>query len=105
MKINKKILKDAYSMDDLAIQRTKLSNQRTYLSYMRTGFGIASIAGSFKKYWIMLFGLIMIVMSTLQYVIIAKNLNTKKKFKNNFDYVPLIYVFLSLGSLYLQYNK
>ena len=35
--------------NDLAIERTKLANQRTYLAYMRTGFGIASIAGSFKK--------------------------------------------------------
>lgn len=34
---------------ELALQRTKFSNQRTYLSYMRTGFAIAIIAGTFKK--------------------------------------------------------
>ena len=33
------------SSNDLAIQRTKFANQRTYLAYMRTGFGIAGIAG------------------------------------------------------------
>ena len=38
------------SSNDLAIQRTKFANQRTYLAYMRTGFGIAGIAGAFKKY-------------------------------------------------------
>ena len=36
--------------NDLAIQRTKFSNQRTYLAYMRTGFGIAALAGTFKKF-------------------------------------------------------
>ena len=35
--------------NDLAKIRTKLANQRTYLAYMRTGFAIAAIAGSFKK--------------------------------------------------------
>jgi len=32
------------SSNDLAIKRTKMANQRTYLAYMRTGFGIASLA-------------------------------------------------------------
>ena len=33
--------------NELALKRTKLANQRTYLAYMRTGFAIASIAGVF----------------------------------------------------------
>ena len=47
------------SSNDLAIKRTKMANQRTYLAYMRTGFGIASLAGAFKKMWIAAFGIIM----------------------------------------------
>ena len=35
---------------ELAIKRTKLANERTYLAYMRTGFGIAALAGVFKKW-------------------------------------------------------
>ena len=35
--------------NELAIQRTKLSNQRTYLAYMRTGFAVVGIAGLFKN--------------------------------------------------------
>tara|TARA_B100000963_G_scaffold291994_1_gene262175 strand:+ start:422 stop:715 length:294 start_codon:yes stop_codon:yes gene_type:complete len=92
--------------NDLAIQRTKFSNQRTYLAYMRTGFGIAALAGTFKKFWIMTFGLIMIIMSSLQYVMINNSLSDKKKIKNTlFDKLPLIYIVLSLGALYLQFNK
>ena len=94
------------SSNDLAIQRTKFANQRTYLAYMRTGFGIAGIAGAFKKYWIALFGLVMIVGSSLQYFLVNHKLN--KKIDPNderFDFIPVIYVILSLGALYLQWNK
>ena len=50
-----------YNNNELAKIRTKLANQRTYLAYMRTGFTIATIAGIFKKMWIILFGIIMII--------------------------------------------
>ena len=92
--------------NELAIQRTKLANQRTYLAYMRTGFIIAALAGTFKKYWIALFGIIMIFGSSLQYILINNQLSKKVLFTNeSFDYIPIIYVILSLGALYLQYYK
>jgi len=91
---------------ELAIQRTKFANQRTYLAYMRTGFGIAAIAGNFKKTWIMLFGLVMIIGSTIQYILVNQSLQAKNDPKNyKLDGLPLIYVVLSLGALYLQYKK
>ena len=90
----------------LAIQRTKLANQRTYLAYMRTGFGIASIAGSFKKMWIAAFGILMILGSLLQYALINADLNSEKDPNNKqLDMIPMIYVALSLGALYLQWQK
>ena len=90
----------------LAIKRTKLANQRTYLAYMRTGFSIASIAGSFKKMWIAAFGIIMIIGSLLQYLFINSNLNSNKDPNNKYlDLIPIIYVLLSLGALYLQWAK
>ena len=92
--------------NDLAIQRTKLANQRTYLAYMRTGFGIASIAGAFKKLWIALFGLVMVVVSTIQYLYVNDNLGQKQDPNNKtLDMVPAIYLPLSIGALYLQMNK
>ena len=90
----------------LAIQRTKLANQRTYLAYMRTGFGIASIAGSFKKMWVAAFGVIMIIGSLIQYSLINNKLaNEKDPNNSNLDMIPIIYVVLSIGALYLQWNK
>lgn len=90
----------------LAIQRSKHANQRTYLAYMRTGFIIAALAGNFKKYWIMIFGLIMIIGSTAQYMIVNYSLKYRKDPNNIYlDMLPIIYVFLSIGTLYLQFNK
>ena len=91
---------------EFALQRTKFSNQRTYLSYMRTGFTIAIIAGTFKKFWVVFFGIAMILGSTLQYLLINHQLKNKENPDiPTLDYVPVIYVVLSLGTLYLQWKK
>ena len=70
------------SNNDLAIQRTKLANQRTYLSYIRTGFAIASVAGIFKKWWITAFGIVMIIGSAFQYKLLVDTLNNKDTINN-----------------------
>ncbi len=92
--------------NELAVKRTQLANQRTYLAYMRTGFAIAGIAGAFKKLWIVLFGIIMIIGSTFQYTIISNQLQ-KGELANNdtMNNLPLIYTVLSLAVLYLQFKK
>ena len=54
-------------MTYLSIQRTKMANLNTYLSYIRTGFAISAIAGNLKKIYIFLFGIIIILVSTYQY--------------------------------------
>tara|TARA_B100000029_G_C17121932_1_gene795427 strand:+ start:152 stop:469 length:318 start_codon:yes stop_codon:yes gene_type:complete len=92
--------------NQLAIQRTKLANQRTYLAYMRTGFAIAGIAGKFKKHYLMMFGLFMILTSAYQYYIAINYLNSNVHNDNQMmDYIPLIYVVLSIAALYLQFFK
>ena len=92
--------------DELSLQRTKFSNQRTYLSYMRTGFSIAAVAGTFKKKWIAFFGILMVIGSTIQYIAFNHMLQNKEKVNQPiFDYIPVIYVVLSLGTLYLQFYK
>ena len=92
--------------NQLAIQRTKFANQRTYLSYMRTGFSIASLAGIFKKKYILYFGLIMIVLSAIQYKLIVDGLNEETYIRSFvLDNAPLIYIPLSLIVIYLQFYK
>lgn len=92
--------------NQLAIERTKLANQRTYLAYMRTGFAISGISGAFKKYWVVAFGIIMILGSLVQYYYINNKLqNSEDPNNKQLDLLPMIYVPLSLGALYLQFNK
>ena len=98
--------KQSINNNQLAIERTKLANQRTYLAYIRTGFAIAGIAGKFKKKYLLMFGISMILISAYQYYISIKYLN--KKVHNNsviFNYLPLIYVVLSIPTIYLQFFK
>ena len=63
---------------NLAVKRTKLANQRTLLAYMRTGFSIAAIAGSFKKMYLVYFGIFMILLSAIQYYIILEEAENKE---------------------------
>ena len=95
------------STNDLALERTKMANQRTYLAYVRTGLVIATIAGIFKKKWISILGLIMIFGSTAQYYLIDKGLDKKEILHEKvFDMMPILYIFLLLGAMYLQmYEK
>lgn len=91
---------------ELSIYNTKLANQRTYLAYVRTGFVIAGVAGIFKRLWIVFFSILLIVLSTYQYYLINDDLNNNRKLHNDIsDNMPLIYVVLLIGGLYLQFHK
>ena len=85
---------------------TKLANQRTYLAYMRTGLGIAGIAGTFKKNWIVLLGLVMIVVNLLQYMYINRQITEGRDPDNDvIDMVPIVYTAMSVAALYLQFYR
>ena len=85
---------------------TKLANQRTYLAYMRTGLGIAGIAGTFKKNWIVLLGLVMIVVNLLQYMYINRQITEGRDPDNDvIDMVPIVYTIMSVAALYLQFYR
>ena len=91
---------------ELAKIRTRLANQRTYLAYMRTGFVISAIAGTFKKLYIVSFGIMMIIISSIQYYLINKSINDDNlKNMYYYNYIPMIYIFLSSIVLYLQYYR
>jgi uncharacterized membrane protein YidH (DUF202 family) len=89
----------------LAKERTKMANQRTYLAYMRTGFTIAGISGHFRHFYVALFGLFMIIFSTIQYnyVLYKINKNQLNSKINFFDLLPVVYFILSILVLYIQY--
>ena len=53
----------------------------------------------------MYFGIIMILVSSIQYIYILINYNLQNKLiinTNSFDFIPLLFIILSLGTLYLQ---
>lgn len=83
-----------------------MANERTYLAYMRTGFGITALAGLFKKWWICIFGVIMLILSTVQYHTVNNQLNNKENPDTLIlDFLPVIYVLLGLIILFLEWKN
>ena len=76
---------------ELAFSRTKMANQRTYLAYMRTSIVISGASAVFKQYWLVAFGIFMLLLSSAQYLVINQSLdnNTKPGFFWD-DYTPLL---------------
>ena len=74
-----------------SIMQVRLSNQRTYLSYTTVGLGTATFAFTFKKYWIFFLGILIMLMSTIQYYLIEYRLDNGVSVDTNFiHYFPSI---------------
>jgi hypothetical protein len=82
---------------------SKLSNERTYMAYIRTGLAIAAIALPFKKYKLVALGILMIFIGTIEYYYIRYLLNLKTlPVYKDFTYVPLFISVSILIVLYLE---
>ena len=92
-----------------SILTTRLSNQRTYASFMTTGLALASIAYALQKPIFTLLGIAMIIISTAQYYRIEYNLNHKLYKDNTLFYIfPILLtglIFLTFVLEYLKTNK
>jgi len=87
----------------LSIMDSKLSNERTYMAYIRTGLAIAAIALPFKKFKLVALGILMIFIGTIEYYYVRYLLNytTLPDYKD-FTYVPLIISVSILIVLYME---
>ena len=94
-------------MDDhsLAKERTKLANQRTYLSYIRTVFLISAAAVFLRKWYIVALAVFMVIMSTLQYYKVLTSISTGETPSADYSYLPLIYSAVALTVFYLQFAQ
>jgi uncharacterized membrane protein YidH (DUF202 family) len=87
----------------LSIINSKLANQRTYMSYIRTGLAISAIALTFKKYKLVALGILMIFIGTFEYyyvryVLIYTDLHNYY----DFAYGPFVISFFVLLALYME---
>jgi uncharacterized membrane protein YidH (DUF202 family) len=89
-----------------SILTTRLSNQRTYASFMTTGLALASIAYALQKPIFTLLGIAMIIISTFQYYRIEYNLNHKLYKDNTLFYIfPMVITGLIFLTFVLEYLK
>jgi uncharacterized membrane protein YidH (DUF202 family) len=90
------------------IYRTKLANQRTYLAYLRTGFAIAVLAKVYDKIYILYFGIILLIASTIQYLMAINSIdnnNLDNEMGYYIDRMPVFYGMIAIFALYLQFYK
>ena len=89
-----------------SILTTRLSNQRTYASFMSTGLALASIAYVINKSIFTILGIIMIIIATAQYYIIERNLNHKLYKDNTLFYIfPMVITGLIFVTFVIEYLK
>jgi hypothetical protein len=89
-----------------SILTTRLSNQRTYASFMSTGLALASISYALQKPIFTILGIAMIIISTGQYYRIEYNLNHKLYKDNTLFYIfPMLLTGLIFLTFILEYLK
>ena len=102
MTINNPLEEDP-DLGKMSILRTKLSNERTYNAYIRTGLAVSVFSLPFKKYRLVSLGILMIICSTVEYYYITYNVNRGIDFKLGvFEFVPIITTVLILVIFYFE---
>ena len=88
----------------LAQLRTLYANQRTYLSYLRTGFAITAVAITFKSDVVILTGLILIIFGIYQYYTTALSVERGDVIFPNKE-IPLVFALSGLRAVYYYWTK
>ena len=87
----------------LSVYRTQLANENTYMDYIRTGVAIVAFAIPFRKYYIILLGVLLILISTLEYYYVGYHLDRREEFDMGiFELVP---VFTTVIILIIFYKE
>lgn len=91
------------SSQKLAIMRTALANQRTYLAYTRTGFAVVALATKYKSLIVILVGMLLITLGVYQYYTIAVDLENNLHRLPNKE-IPLTYTIAGLMAVYYYFS-
>ena len=88
---------------NMAVMKTALGNQRTYLAYTRTGFAVVALAAKFKSLVVILVGMILITVGVYQYYTIALDLENNVHRLPNKE-IPLTYTLAGLMAIYYYFT-
>ncbi len=88
---------------NMSLLRTALSNQRTHLSYIRTGFAITAVAVKLKSHIIIGSGILVIAIGVFQYYTIATNLEKDTIVLPNKE-IPLIFTVAGIMAVYYYWT-
>ena len=85
---------------------SKLANTRMNLLYVQVGFAMITFAGIYKKKYILLFGLTILLGACIKYILI-NNMIDNNDYYNSFliDYLSLLIVPFGLVVIYLEFYR
>jgi hypothetical protein len=85
---------------------SKLANTRMNLLYIQVGFAMITFAGIYKKKYILLFGLTILLGACIKYILI-NNMIDNNDYYNSFliDYLSLLIVPFGLVVIYLEFYR
>lgn len=83
---------------------TLLSNERTYLAYMRTGLSLVVLAIPFKRYYIILIGILIIILSTIKYYLVSYYID-KEDYRVVVDYLNYLPALLTVIFLFIFFKE
>ena len=87
----------------LAVLRTLLANQRTYLAFIRTGFAVTALAVKTKSNIVLLIRLLLIIVGIYQYYITATGIENGDFIIPNKE-VPLIFTMAGILAVYYYWS-
>ena len=85
---------------------SKLANTRMNLLYIQVGFAMITFAGIYKKKYILLFGLTILLGACIKYILI-NNMIDNNDYYNSFliDYLSLLIIPFGLVVIYLEFYR
>ena len=87
----------------LAQMNTLLSNQRTYLSYLRTGFAALAFSITIRNFTVLFVGVLLILVGVFQYYTIAREIEKDIVIFPNKE-LPLFITFIGLFGIYYYWT-
>lgn len=90
--------------NSLAVMRTLLANQRTYLAFIRTGFAVTALAVKTKSNLVILIGMILIAVGIYQYYTTANSIENGELIMPNKE-IPLIFTVAGIMAVYYYWSK
>jgi uncharacterized membrane protein YidH (DUF202 family) len=106
MDYNNTIISEINHPNKMEILSPQLSNKTTYMAFIRTGLAITAVSLVFEKFHIILLGIVIIILGTIEYYVIEYQLiNGTEVNITIFEFIPIFLTIFILLIFYIESNN